>query len=378
MERIDTEVAIAGGGLAGLTAAILLARRGYKVVLIEKNCYPFHRVCGEYVSEESRPFLQALGLDLPASIYPLVRKLQLSAPGGFSLTTDLLPGGFGISRYCLDAMLAGLAREAGVTLLLSQKVESLQYENGQHFVVAGRRQITARLVLGCFGKRSNIDIKLNRPFVREKAGRLSNYVAVKYHVRYNHPRDTIALHNFDQGYCGISAVENDRYCLCYLTLASNLAKSGNDIRRMETGILARNPFLHRIWEAADFGDRGPLSISQVSFAAKSKVEDHVLMLGDAAGLITPLCGNGMSMAFHSAKLAGALADSFLQGRISRDAMEQAYRRQWQQHFGRRLQAGRTIQSFFGNPRLTNWLLRAGKISPRFTRFLVDQTHGDPF
>lgn len=378
MERIDTEVAIAGGGLAGLTAAILLARQGYNVVLVEKNRYPFHRVCGEYVSEESRPFLKALGLDLPANIYPLVRKLQLSAPNGFSLTTDLLPGGFGISRYCLDAMLAELAREAGVTLLLSQKVESLQYENGQHFVVAGRRQITARLVLGCFGKRSNIDIKLNRPFVREKARRLSNYVAVKYHVRYNHPRDTIALHNFDQGYCGISAVENDRYCLCYLTLADNLAKSGNDIRRMETEILARNPFLQRLWSEADFSDRGPLSISQVSFAAKSKVEDHVLMLGDAAGLITPLCGNGMSMAFHSAKLASALADSFLQGRMSRDAMEQAYSRQWQRHFGRRLQAGRTIQSFFGNPRLTNWLLRAGSISPAFTRFLIGQTHGDPF
>jgi flavin-dependent dehydrogenase len=54
------------------------------------------------------------------------------------------------------------------------------------------------------------------------------------------------------------------------------------------------------------------------------VQDHVLMLGDAAGMITPLCGNGMSMAMHSAKLAFTEINNFLQQKISRNEMEKNY------------------------------------------------------
>ncbi|MFT4023243.1 MAG: NAD(P)/FAD-dependent oxidoreductase [Flavihumibacter sp.] len=375
---IETDIAIAGGGLAGLSAAIVLARRGYRVLVVEKNQYPFHRVCGEYVSEESRPFLQALGLDFPAEQYPQIRSLQLSSPRGLLLSAPLNPGGFGISRYRLDALLADQARAAGVQLLESQKVDQLQFVNGKHRLLAGGLQIESKLALGCFGKRSNLDLKFDRSFVRNKPGKLGNYIAVKYHVRYQQPPSVIALHNFEQGYCGISAVEGNRYCLCYLTVAENIRRSNNNIRAMELDILAKNPFLRQLWEEADFGEHAPVSISQVSFARKSTCEDHVLMLGDAAGLITPLCGNGMSIAFHSAKIAGALVHSFLQGMISRDAMEQQYCRQWQARFGRRLQAGRYIQYFFGNAWWSDLLVRAGKQSPILTRFLIKQTHGETF
>ena len=76
----------------------------------------------------------------------------------------------------------------------------------------------------------------------------------------------------------------------------------------------------------------PLTISQISFDKKSQVENHVLMIGDAAGMITPLCGNGMSMALHGSKLAAESIHSFLQDHITREAMEQQYGRQWQRHF----------------------------------------------
>ncbi|HOA38750.1 MAG TPA: NAD(P)/FAD-dependent oxidoreductase [Flavihumibacter sp.] len=377
-QPFETDIAIAGGGLAGLSAAILLARQGHSVVLLEKNEYPFHRVCGEYISEESRPFLASLGLDLPATTYPLIRQLQLSAPAGLSLLTDLQPGGFGISRYRLDDLLAQQARAAGVRLLTGLKVDAIQYRNGKQEMQAGKLRFAAKLALGCFGKRSNLDLGFKRPFAIHKPGKAGNYIAVKYHVRYDQPIDTIALHNFDQGYCGISAVENNQYCLCYLTIADNLARCGNNIPQMEATILAQNPFLRNIWQTADFGDRKPISISQVSFAPKSTLENHVLMIGDAAGLITPLCGNGMSIAMHGAKLAAGLGDSFLRGKIFRSVLEAQYQRQWKQHFGRRLQAGRAIQYFFGNPRLSNWLLRAGRMSPALTRFLIKQTHGENF
>ena len=65
----------------------------------------------------------------------------------------------------------------------------------------------------------------------------------------------------------------------------------------------KNPFLEKIFTESNFLFSEPATISQISFDKKSQVEHHILMIGDAAGMITPLCGNGMSMAFHSAKIA---------------------------------------------------------------------------
>ena len=79
---------------------------------------------------------------------------------------------------------------------------------------------------GCaFGKRSNLDVKWKRDFLKQKPGKLNNYIGVKYHIKSDFPADTIALHNFKNGYCGISKVENDEHCLCYLTTAKNLKEN---------------------------------------------------------------------------------------------------------------------------------------------------------
>src|SRR3982751_1845759 len=103
--------AIAGGGLAGLACSIILAKAGHQVVLFEKEAYPFHKVCGEYVSMESWPFLQQLGLQLKSLNLPRINNLELSAPNGSTFRTRLPLGGFGISRYLLDSLLRNLAIE---------------------------------------------------------------------------------------------------------------------------------------------------------------------------------------------------------------------------------------------------------------------------
>ena len=64
LAEADVDLAVIGGGLAGLSLSIQLARAGYRVALYEKENYPFHRVCGEYISMESWPFLKELGIPL--------------------------------------------------------------------------------------------------------------------------------------------------------------------------------------------------------------------------------------------------------------------------------------------------------------------------
>ncbi|MES2881376.1 MAG: NAD(P)-binding protein, partial [Bacteroidota bacterium] len=92
------DVAIVGGGLAGLAASILLKMAGFSVVLFEKETYPFHRVCGEYISNESRHFLLDLGLPLTSMQLPIINQLLLTAPNGKTFETQLPLGGFGVSR----------------------------------------------------------------------------------------------------------------------------------------------------------------------------------------------------------------------------------------------------------------------------------------
>ncbi len=108
------DIAITGGGLAGLSLAILSARQGYSVILFEKEEYPFHKVCGEYISLESWDFMEDLGLPLSEWKPPIIRKLQTSDVYGRVHSFDLPLGGFGISRYKADYELYKIAVSSGV------------------------------------------------------------------------------------------------------------------------------------------------------------------------------------------------------------------------------------------------------------------------
>lgn len=371
------DVAIIGGGLAGLSLAILLAEESFHVIVLEKETYPFHRVCGEYISLESWNFLEELGYPLSNMDLPLIKQLIVSAPDGNYIQHTLPLGGFGISRYKIDAELAQLAKAKGVTVVENTKVNDIMFDGERFTVQCTHNTIQSTVAAGSFGKRSNLDVKWKRPFITEKSNRLNNYIGVKYHVKAGYPADTIALHNFSDGYCGISQVEEGHYCLCYLTTARNLQNAGS-IAAMEKTILRRNPFLEQLFASVEFLWEQPVTIAQISFDKKSQVEDHIIMIGDAAGMITPLCGNGMSMALHGSKIAAGVITKFLQRQTSRSQMEELYSTQWNTAFRKRLRTGRFIQRMFGKPWLTNIFIKIVKPFPKFISYLIRQTHGEPF
>jgi len=377
-EKKIYDACIIGGGLSGLSLSIQLAKLGYTVALFEKEIYPFHKVCGEYISFESWNFLEELGYPLSEFELPIINKLTVSAPNGTLLQQDLPLGGFGISRYKLDNGLKDIALLNKVHVFDNCKVHEVEFVNEIFQLKTTNGQYVCSICCGSFGKRSNLDVKWNRRFINSKPNKLDNYMAVKYHININQPTDTIALHNFKDGYCGISKIEGNRYCLCYLTNAQNLKKSNNSIEKMEKNILYKNPHLKKIFTSCKNLYDSPVTISQISFNKKTQVENHVLLIGDAAGMITPLCGNGMSMALHGSKLATALIDNFLKNKISRQQLEKEYCITWKKTFGKRLQYGRFIQSLFGKTWITNMFIAILKTMPAITKKLIRQTHGDPF
>ena len=377
-EEVIYDVAIIGGGLAGLAASIQLAKAGFEVILFEKERYPFHRICGEYISLESWNFLENLGYPLSDMDLPIIKNLVVSAPNGKYIEHALPLGGFGISRHKIDQEMASIARLNGVNLQEGKKVTGVDFHHSKSVVRCAGQTYLAKVVCGVFGKRSNLDITWKRSFAGQKPNKLNNYIGVKYHIEAGLPADTIALHNFSNGYCGVSQIEDDKHCLCYLTTARNLSISNNSIIELERNILQKNPFLKKIFHESRLLYQTPLTISQVSFEKKKQVENHVLMIGDAAGMITPLCGNGMSMALHASKIAAELIGRYLLKKISRLELEQEYIRKWNELFSQRLETGRIIQRFFGKEWVTNAFLQSVKPFPKLITYLIRQTHGEPF
>lgn len=368
------DVVIIGGGLAGLVSALGLVKAGIQVTLVEKKVYPFHKVCGEYVSNEVLPYLDSLGVNLNPLEPARINRFLLSSPSGKTLETKLDLGGFGISRFTFDHHLYQLAQEQGVNFILQQKVQEVNFANDSFSVtLSGGDNLQAKVVIGAYGKRANLDRQLNRPFFLDR----SPYLGVKYHVRHHFPKDLIALHNFKDGYAGTSAIEDDRYCFCYLTTRQNLKQHGS-IPAMEQAVLYKNPHLRKIFEEAEFLYEQPEVINEITFATKSSIENHMLMCGDAAGMITPLCGNGMAIAIHSGKIATDQILHYFRNGCNRKEMEKNYSLVWKKKFANRLTVGRTVQHLFGNPFLSEAAIGILKFLPPATRQIMRQTHGPPF
>ncbi len=368
------DVTVIGGGLAGLINSILLRRAGFEVLLFEEKKYPFHRVCGEYISNEVVPFLSAHNL-YPEDLNPSqISQFRLTSVQGKSLSMPLDLGGFGISRYALDEWLVHEAEKAGVRIIHS-RVTSCQF-NDDHHTIIDRDENTylSKVVIGAFGKRSALDKSLNRRFIQKR----HPYVGVKYHIKtFEVAEDVVELHNFSGGYCGISMVEKGIYNLCYLSHRGNLKQHGS-IQKMEEQVLFTNPHLKQIFSNAAFIFEKPEVINEITFEKKEPVYDHVLMSGDSAGMITPLCGNGMAMAIHSAKILSELVIKNFNDGFDRSTLEKDYTISWNALFANRLWAGRSIQKLFGSSLTSELAVFFGKNIPPISKFLMKQTHGSPF
>jgi flavin-dependent dehydrogenase len=368
----SADVIIAGGGLAGLTAAIHLSRLGYDVIVLEKEAYPHHKVCGEYISNEVLPYLKRLDAD-PSCLGPaVISHLEFSMVSGKKLSARLPLGGFGLSRYRLDHYLCGKAQQFGAAVYQEQ-VTDIRFPNDLFEVsTASGNTYKAKVAIGASGKRSSIDVKLERDFI----GRKSPWLAVKGHYRGDHPEHVVGLHQFDGGYCGVSRVEDDTLNICYLVQFSSFKKYKN-INSHREEVLYKNPALRNIFTRSVPLFEKPLTISQVSFARKATVERHMLMIGDTAGLIHPLCGNGMAMAIHSAKIAAGHVADYLDKRITRMEMEQAYTQAWNRTFRKRLNAGSGIAALLQHSTWAKTIAGIAGFLPGLLPVLIRQTHGRP-
>ncbi len=334
------EVVVIGGGPAGSVAALCIAQTGRSVILLEKRPFPRETLCGEFLSGEAVASIRGLGLD---NAFRALRANPLT-------TFRLLPGtagpvrsplgftGYGIRRGAFDAMLLDAAAAHGVEILQPAEAIAVERDRGGFLVryTMGRQRhvIRGAWVVGAYGKNSPLDRLLLRPC----AGARTGFTGIKFHLpaelleHLPHQEITIALGR--DMYCGISHVDHGTATLCCLE-----RRAGDAPARARVSELARrNPeFARMVTPAAlRFLRQAPIYGSgNIFFGARAPVAEGVLMIGDAAGVIAPLAGDGIGIALEQARLLGRLFAEWQPGTGGGRPMAERYQRESSRLFERR-------------------------------------------
>jgi len=366
------DVIVVGGGLAGCSAAMQLARQGYACLLLEKQHYPAHKLCGEFLSVEVMGVFERLGVladVMAAGAQPIDHTVVTTAAG--TRFESPLPGtALGLSRYRLDHLLINHTRAAGVDAREGVTVSAIVGSLAEGFTVetpAGA--FSGRVVVGAYGKRSPLDRKLERPFLTQK----SPFVAFKAHFVGLDLPGCIELHAFPGGYCGLSHVEEGRLNACWIARTDTLRDAGGRPEDMIEHVFCHNPVLADRFTHLKRVTDTFYAVSQVTFAHKGTFDKDICMIGDTVGMIAPLCGDGMAMALQGADLAVSEIAAYLEGRQDADAFKHAYDTAWRAKFQTRMRLSRLMHRAYIIPAIAGPTVALCGWVPGLGRWLIRKT-----
>ncbi len=369
---------VIGAGVAGCAAAIGLARSSRSVLLLEAERYPVHKMCGEFLSPESSRAFRGLGVEeeIWARGAVPIRRVAITSPATTVWRGELPTPGLGISRWTLDPLLFDAALAAGANGLQGARVTSIEGDAREGFRVGfgldgAAREARARLVLGAFGKRSRLDRILDRAFLKRDHG----FVAFKAHHTGADLGDWVELHGFDGGYCGMSHVEGGLVNVCLIAWTRVLKEAGRSFDAMREGVMRANPILAERLDGLTLVADRIVSISQIPFTSKELFASDVMMIGDTAGMIAPLCGDGMAMALRSAELGIEFAERYLVGASTFEELRAGYTRAWRREFSSRLRLGRLLQHGLFRPFPARLGLALLNRAPQLGQTIIAATRG---
>lgn len=375
------EIAVVGAGPAGGCAAGLLAQAGWAVALFERDTFPRDKVCGEFLSPESIDVLEQVGcLEKFLGCNPSVmHSARFATESTVGPTVALPEPARGLSRRRLDEMLFEHAETCGALCVEGADVRRIEPRVGEPARLrvrctktGGVKELRADVVVAAYGRRTRIDRQLDRPFF----DRRSRWVAFKRHHRCTDGADVrdlkgcVELHAFDGGYCGVSFVEDDVVNVCAMFDRQLLRRPGVDGMEFWEFLRRGNSALaRRLSQLRPVADRRTMAVAQIPLGPRQRrAEEGVFFIGDAAGMIAPLAGDGQAMALQSATdLAG-----LLNRRLPRRPHRQ-WNRLWRRRYGLRVGLGRWLQKAAVRPSVADPLVGLLGRFPPAAKALVSLT-----
>lgn len=334
------DAVVIGAGPAGSAAATVLADLGRRVLVLEKDVFPRHKVCGEFLSADAMPSLERMGARAAVEAANVERMTRGSVhlPAGTSVSFELPAPAVGISRFRLDDLLASRAREAGARVTFSARVLSAELHGADGFRVrfvhqGCEKEVDCLAVVGAWGRWDALDRALDRGFL----GRRSRFFGWSRDFRPAPGRleGEVRLYLFPGGYCGLSRVEGGVVNLAGVVSDRAWKSAGGGWETVVSAARRGNAALDSDLAAMTPGPVGYLGTGPVFFTAKPATENGILMAGDAAGVIDPFSGEGQAAALAAGILAAETAERRLTGELSREEGARAYEGAWRRRFAKR-------------------------------------------
>jgi menaquinone-9 beta-reductase len=311
---------IAGGGLAGLSLGIALLERGVRVTLHEASSYPRHRVCGEFLSGVSDRVLRDLGVSFAMEdAVPLGTSCWFDDQGPFR---ELRVRGRGLSRHLLDDRLQSRFLELGGRLFLNSRVQT-----GKGVIWAAGRS-------------------------RES----SEWIGLKAHFLDLGLSHDLEMHAGDACYVGLARIHGGVVNVCGLFRRRRIPGSGGT--RLLMGYL-RQGGLARLADRLERSRHVEGSLCGVAGIAFGRTDPASFSIGDAAAMIPPFTGNGMSMAFESAHHALGPALGYAGGHLSWEEASEANRSAASRAFRSRILLARLLHPTVTHGGPARFLRRTG-------------------
>ena len=351
---MDADVIVVGGGPGGAMAARGLARAGVKVLLLEKARFPRHKPCGGALS----PKVHALGVDFSEVVEDEVMEVICTAPGEARIEYRAeRPLAYMVQRERFDQLLLSRAQDAGVRVLLGHRVlRAKEIPEGVE-VFADRGVFRSPILIGADGAHGPV----TRSFLRSP---LRNALAMD--VRISLPD-------------GACQVWRGKALIHFGAIPFGYGWVFPKAREVSTGVLTVKEKVRGLPGYLDhFLDQHEslMGTRRVSgwpiplppWSLKSVATSRVLLVGDAAGLVDPLTGEGIYYAMHSGVLA---AKAIVDGRAD---VGERYRTLIRKTFEGELRSAAILAGIIYRTR--GWSFRALRRHPGAIKAFADVLGGE--
>jgi flavin-dependent dehydrogenase len=307
------DVLIVGAGPAGSVAAIVLARAGARVRLIDRAAFPRDKLCGDTLNPGTLAVLRRLGLaDAVESAGLEVEGMRVTGEGGFDLTARYPRGlrGRAITRRRFDQLLVETAIAAGVRFEPSVAAHAVVADRDrlQGVVCATngrRRELLARVTIAADGRHSTLAFGLGLARHPDQPRRW----AVGAYFENPGPAAPVGEMHIRRGrYIGVAPLPSDLVNICVVQPWAPGARGLRDAEGVLRGAIADDPMLcDRFTGARIVAPPVVLGPLAVDGATADAVPEGLLIAGDAAGFVDPMTGDGLRFAVRGAEIAADVA-----------------------------------------------------------------------
>ena len=373
---------IVGAGPAGGTAALLLAKAGWSVAVVEKSKFPRRKVCGEFISATSFPLFHRLGIarQFFEQAGPEVREVGLFA--GETVLTSAMPGsknsdelwGRALGREHLDTLLLDAAAAAGAQVWQPCAVMHLQRDiEGFTCTVSNRGTMVtlqAGIVIAAHGSWQPGSLPTQAV---HRLRRNSDLFAFKAHfVDCDLKRSLMPLLIFPGGYGGMVQSDNDRVSLSCCIRRDYLRRLRREFRDINAADAVLKHIKARCDGAREALARGRvektwLAAGPIQPGIRKRYLQGIFLLGNAAGEAHPIVAEGISMAMQSAwilcdYLVGRQQDAL--GGTGLEILAKDYSATWREGFAKRIHAAAMFAHLAMRPATSAMLLPLLKLFPK--------------